>query len=221
MKCACGFQPKPRLMPKVSSIGRRLVRRAATGKSSLPPPPERGDEAAARTVWLGQPRGLPEGIRRSPSPQPHGDLRITAQQRPCTPIGRARPASERGRLGQGVALAPRWGARIRTRLSGGRSPLALNDHRLPSGNPPGWPRHRMGGGPAALHLCGLMSAVNAGFIVCILASLPRNALRLPDHPFQRLRAGVSAIDLGHAAEIAEQAVGRDFAGVGTRRQPLG
>ena len=133
----------------------------------------------------------------------------------------ARPAAVLTRVDEGPVLAPLRGARSRTRLSGGRSPLALNDHRLPSGNPPGWPRHRMGGGPAALHLCGLMSAVNAGFIVCILASLPRNALGLPDHPFQLFGAGVSAIDLGHAAQIAEQAVGGDFAGVGTRRQPLG
>jgi hypothetical protein len=32
-------------------------------------------------------------------------------------------------------------------------------------------------------LCGLLSAANSGFIVGILISLPRNALRLPDHPF--------------------------------------
>jgi hypothetical protein len=32
------------------------------------------------------------------------------------------------------------GARSRTRFPGGRSPFALGDHRLPSGNAAGWPR---------------------------------------------------------------------------------
>ena len=69
-----------------------------------------------------------------------GDLRVTAQEVPCTPAGGARPASEPVLARKDADLAPRRGARSRTRLSGGRSPVALHDHRLPSGNPAGWPR---------------------------------------------------------------------------------
>ena len=62
--------------------------------------------------------------------------------------------------------------------------------------------------------CGLISVVNSGFMVRIRISLPRNALGLADHPFQLLRAGVGAIDFGHAAQATEQPVRGDFAGVG-------
>src|ERR1035437_6942087 len=58
------------------------------------------------------------------------------------------------------------------------------------------------------------------FIPLATESFPRNALRLPDHPFQLLRPGVRPIDLRHATEIAEQPVGRDFGRVWARRQPL-
>src|ERR1039458_5453117 len=37
-----------------------------------------------------------------------------------------------------LGLAPLQGARTQKTLSGGRFPLAPNDHRLPSGNPAGW-----------------------------------------------------------------------------------
>src|ERR1035441_2442970 len=58
------------------------------------------------------------------------------------------------------------------------------------------------------------------FIPLATESFPRNALRLPDHPFQLLRAGVSPIDLRHATDVAEQSVGRDFCRIWARRQPL-
>ena len=44
-----------------------------------------------------------------------------------------------------IELAPLSGVLNHpTRFSGGRSPFALNDHRLPSGNPPGWLRFEPG-----------------------------------------------------------------------------
>ena len=47
-----------------------------------------------------------------------------------------------------LGLAPLSGVREHpTRFSGGRSPLALNDDRLPSGNPPGWPSFQPAGYP--------------------------------------------------------------------------
>src|ERR1035438_10795038 len=52
-------------------------------------------------------------------------------------------------------------------------------------------------------------------------SLACDALRLPDHPFQLLRAGVSPIDLRHATDVAEQPVGHDLCRVRAGRQPLG
>src|ERR1035441_2315128 len=58
------------------------------------------------------------------------------------------------------------------------------------------------------------------FIPLATESFPRNALRLPDHPLELLRPGISPIDLRHATDVAEQSVGRDFSRVGTRRQPL-
>src|ERR1035437_6691311 len=59
------------------------------------------------------------------------------------------------------------------------------------------------------------------FIPLATESFPRDAFRLPDHPFQLLRPGVSPIALRHATDVAEQSVGRDFGRVGARRQPLG
>ena len=44
-------------------------------------------------------------------------------------------------------LAPRWGALSQNTSSGGRSPVAPNDHRLPFGNPPGWLRLQSGEWP--------------------------------------------------------------------------
>src|ERR1035441_7808964 len=58
------------------------------------------------------------------------------------------------------------------------------------------------------------------FIPFATQSLACDALRLPDHPFQLLRAGVSPIDLRHATDVAEQSVGRDFCRIWARRQPL-
>src|ERR1035441_3704915 len=58
------------------------------------------------------------------------------------------------------------------------------------------------------------------FIPFATQSLACDALRLPDHPFQLLRAGVSPIPLRHATDVAEQPVGGDFGRVGARRQPL-
>ena len=76
------------------------------------------------------------GGRRSPTPRrPPGNGAGDVLH----PGRGAGPAAEPSRSEQ-APLAPRRGARSRTQLSGGRSPLALNDHRPPSGNPPGWPR---------------------------------------------------------------------------------
>jgi hypothetical protein len=117
------------------------------------------------TFWIRQPEGLPEGSRRSPRVFGGGDLRATAQEKSCTHAGV--PDSSRPHLLEiGVvpepisrcencgpidlecgAVSPTNGAfwhpsRVLdhpTRFSGDRSPFALNDHRLPSGNPTGWP----------------------------------------------------------------------------------
>src|ERR1035441_1417760 len=56
------------------------------------------------------------------------------------------------------------------------------------------------------------------FIPLATESFPRNALRLPDHPFQLLRAGVSPIDLRHATAVRAQSLAREFSGIWTRRQ---
>src|ERR1039458_210442 len=58
------------------------------------------------------------------------------------------------------------------------------------------------------------------FIPLATESFPRDAFRLPDHPFQLLRPGVRPIDLPHATEIAEYTVGSDFGRIRARRQPL-
>src|SRR5690242_17025951 len=44
------------------------------------------------------------------------------------------------------------------------------------------------------------------------SSFPHQALRLSDRPFELLRPSIRPVNLRHATEIAEQAVGRDFAG---------
>jgi len=65
------------------------------------------------------------------------DLWVAAQEMSCTPEGV--PDLHLGPFEQ--AQKPLWhpfrGASSQMRLSGGRSPLALNDRRLPSGNPTG------------------------------------------------------------------------------------
>ena len=55
------------------------------------------------------------------------------------PVMRARGGAYQGRVWH-----PRWGALSQNTSSGGRSPLAPYDHRLPSGNPPGWLRLQSG-----------------------------------------------------------------------------
>src|ERR1035438_3497020 len=59
------------------------------------------------------------------------------------------------------------------------------------------------------------------FIPLATESFPRNALRLPDHPFQLLPAGVSPSVSRPPREGASRRGGRDFGRVGARRQPLG
>ena len=109
------------------------------------------------TFWISQPEGLPEGSRRSPRVFWGGDLRATAQEKSCTLAGV--PDSSRPRLleidvvpepitcceNRGAvdpeceAVSPTNGglwhpSRVLDhpkRYSGGRSPFALNDHRLP------------------------------------------------------------------------------------------
>ena len=94
-------------------------------------------------ILVGQPEGLPEGSRR-----------------PSGVWGRRPPGNSAGEVlhpGRGASIvaaepARAWQAVARpgsvwhpsgvlghpTRFSGGRSPFALNDHRLPAANPLGW-----------------------------------------------------------------------------------
>src|ERR1022692_5165810 len=67
-------------------------------------------------------------------------MRITAQEMSGAPARDTRPVFEPAQADQCAALALLRSARSRTQFSGCRSPLALDDHRLPSANPAGWPR---------------------------------------------------------------------------------
>jgi hypothetical protein len=113
----------------------------------------------------GNPKGWPDGSRRSPRVSWGGDLRATAQDRTCTPAGcqtRCWRAGSRLSLPQSQVLAVRSAgqATLRAgpsnrRLVGSGTPvrgagptdalfrwsfpLCPNDHRLPSANPSGWP----------------------------------------------------------------------------------
>ena len=113
----------------------------------------------------GNPKGWPDGSRRSPRVSWGGDLRATAQDRTCTPAGcqtRCWRAGSRLSLPQSQVLAVRSAgqATLRAgpsnrRLVGSGTPvrgagptdalfrwsfpLCPNDHRLPSANPPGCP----------------------------------------------------------------------------------
>jgi hypothetical protein len=106
--------------------------------------------------WVGQPAGLPEGSRRSPGVMGAATSGQRRRRAPCTPDG-VPDSSLPSLLEIGVAPENRVGTRQvaavtsprlwhpagvldhPTRSSGGRSPFALNDHRLPSANPAGWP----------------------------------------------------------------------------------
>jgi hypothetical protein len=98
----------------------------------------------------GNPKGLPDGSRGSPRVSWGGDLRVAAHERPCTPAGcktRCCRACSRLTLLRRIELAscgwvwhPCPGCwTIRHAFPVVVFPLALNDHRLPSDNPPGWP----------------------------------------------------------------------------------
>jgi hypothetical protein len=87
--CTCVFWGE-KVYRTFRNLSRRSTQGQRTGSGAHPACHRAGHPCPAQgvwTFWSSQPRGLPDGSRRSPRGLWGGDLRETAQERSCTPAG--------------------------------------------------------------------------------------------------------------------------------------